>query len=81
MSSYNISKFMKEDGFSNIPENRDIKYSSKQLKMGIAVEMEHTTNKKVAKKIAKDHLAEFPDYYTRLARMEKDAKLYWKDRK
>lgn len=44
-----------------------------ELKMGMKIEMEHTTNKLVAKKIALDHLAEFPDYYTRLAKMEKEA--------
>lgn len=45
---------------------------SKQLKMGIKVEMEHTDDKEVAKKIALDHLAEFPNYYTALIEMEKN---------
>jgi len=36
--------------------------------------MEHTNNKLVAKRIVLDHLAEFPDYYTRLAKMEDEAK-------
>ena len=36
-----------------------------QLKMGSKVELEHTTDKKQAKKIANDHLKEMPDYYTR----------------
>jgi len=45
----------------------------KELKMGIKVEMEHTTEPKVAKRIALDHLAEVSDYYTRLAKMEKEA--------
>jgi len=49
------------------------KYDKEQLKMGIKVEMEHTTNPLLAKKIAFDHLAEIPDYYTRLAKMEKEA--------
>jgi Protein of unknown function (DUF5661) len=43
---------------------------SKQLEMGTKVEMEHTTNKILAKRIALDHLAEIPDYYTRLKKME-----------
>ena len=42
----------------------------KELKMGIKVEMEHTKNKVIAKRIALDHLAELPDYYTRLTKME-----------
>ena len=40
--------------------------------MGIKVEMEHTKNKAVAKRITLDHLAELPDYYTRLNKMEND---------
>jgi hypothetical protein len=38
----------------------------KELEKGIAVEYEHTTDKDIAKRIALDHLAELPDYYTRL---------------
>ena len=37
-----------------------------QLKLGIKTEMEHTDNKKQAKEIAMDHLAEDPKYYTKL---------------
>jgi len=37
-----------------------------ELKVGIAVEMEHTNNPKEAKKIAIDHLKEDPNYYTKL---------------
>lgn len=37
-----------------------------QLDMGVKVEMEHTKDKEVAKKIATDHLAEDPEYYTKL---------------
>jgi len=42
----------------------------KELEMGIKVEMEHTKNKAIAKRIALDHLAELPDYYSRLKKME-----------
>jgi hypothetical protein len=49
----------------------DSNYNPKELTWGIKVEMEHTTNKEVAKKIAKDHLDEFPDYYTNLIKMER----------
>ncbi len=48
-------------------------YNPKQLKMGIEVEREHTSDPRIAERIAKDHLAEIPDYYTRLAKMEKEA--------
>lgn len=45
-----------------------------ELEMGIEVEMEHTTNPLIAKRIALDHLTELPDYYTRLAKMEEEGK-------
>lgn len=44
-----------------------------QLLMGIKVEQEHTTDKFRALEISIDHLAEFPDYYTRLKEMEEEA--------
>ena len=47
-----------------------IKYDPMQVKIGTKVELEHTSNKKVAEKIAKDHLREFPNYYTHLLKME-----------
>ncbi|MFA5048634.1 MAG: DUF5661 family protein [Patescibacteria group bacterium] len=50
------------------------KYDQKQLKMGTAVEMEHTKDKALAQYIASQHLDEFPDYYTRLKEMEDEAK-------
>jgi hypothetical protein len=54
--------------------------SASQLRRGIAVEHEHTRGvvspsraRQIARKIACDHLLEFPDYYTRLDRMEAEA--------
>jgi hypothetical protein len=44
-----------------------------ELRMGMMVEMEHTDDKWIALEIVLDHLAEFPDYYTRLLKMEKEA--------
>jgi len=44
-----------------------------QLALGSKIEREHTDDPELAKKIALDHLAEIPDYYTRLIKMEKDA--------
>jgi hypothetical protein len=38
-----------------------------ELKKGIEVEKEHTTNKKEAVKIALDNLYEDPKYYTKLS--------------
>jgi hypothetical protein len=45
-----------------------------ELKMGVKEEMEHTDSRKVALRIALDHLWQIPDYYTRLTKMERDAK-------
>ena len=53
----------------------DSEFNSVQLAKGIQVEFEHTDSVSVAKAIAKDHLNEFDDYYIRLAKMEKEAKL------
>jgi superfamily II DNA or RNA helicase len=47
------------------------KVNPHELEMGIKVEAEHTNDKFIAEKIARDHLAEFPNYYTELAKMEK----------
>jgi hypothetical protein len=52
----------------NIP---DYKFNKSQLLIGIKVEKEHTNNNSVAKQIAKAHLSEMDDYYTKLARMER----------
>ena len=61
------------------------KVDLKQFRMGLMVEMEHgehdsetnVTNgdMKMTGKIAWAHLKEMPDYYTRLKKMESDAKL------
>ena len=51
--------------------NVPLKQILQQLAKGIAVEVEHTLEKPLAREIALDHLAEFPDYYDRLEKMEK----------
>ena len=43
----------------------------KQLKMGIKVESEHTTDKNEAESIALQHLDELPNYYSKLKKVEK----------
>jgi Protein of unknown function (DUF5661) len=58
-----------------------------QFHMGLGVELEHgrrdaETNvsdddELTTGKIARAHLNEFPDYYTRLAKMEAEAERYW----
>lgn len=52
--------------------NVTVKSIRQQLTKGIKVEKEHTTDHTVAKEIALDHLAEYPDYYDRLETVEED---------
>jgi hypothetical protein len=61
-----------------------------EFRCGLAVELEHgrsdpATNvtdddEEMTGRIARAHLNEFPDYYTRLAKMEADAERYWSER-
>lgn len=62
-------------------------FDVEQFRMGLDVELEHgkvnpltnvTDDDSIRTgKIVLAHLKEFPDYYTRLAKMEKEAKEYW----
>lgn len=62
-----------------------------QFRCGMLVEFEHgneneltniTNNDElITGKIALAHLREFPDYYDRLEKMEKEAKLFWSQNK
>ena len=52
----------------------DVSFVKRQLEMGIPIEHEHTKDKDLATDIALQHLDEIPDYYTRLKKMEADAK-------
>lgn len=52
----------------------------KQINKGEKVESEHTTDKEKQTEIATDHVSEFPDYYDRLEKLEKDADKYWKNK-
>ena len=65
-------------------------FDVEQFRMGMDVELEHGTQDletnvtdddvTVTAKIARAHLNEFPDYYTRLAAMETEAEAYWASR-
>ena len=67
------------------------KYNPEQFRAGLGVELEHgTVNQSsnvtdddplITGRIALAHLTEFPDYYTRLARMEAEAKSFWDSKK
>ena len=51
--------------------NMDAKQLKPQLEKGIQHELEHTDKRTEARRIALDHLVEFPDYYDRLDKIEK----------
>ncbi|MFA6106512.1 MAG: DUF5661 family protein [Patescibacteria group bacterium] len=63
------------------------KYDLEQFRAGMDVELEHGTvdpvtnvtddNEIMTGKIALAHMKEFPDYYERLEKMEKEAEAFW----
>ena len=63
------------------------KFDVEQFRAGLGVELEHGNVNQTSNvtnddplmtgKIALAHLTEFPDYYTRLAKMEEEAKSFW----
>lgn len=67
------------------------KFDVEQFRMGLDVELEHGTidpatdvthdDPMLTGKIALAHLNEFPDYYTRLARMEQEAEEFHRDQR
>ena len=67
------------------------KFDVEQFRAGLGVELEHGTVNQSSNvtdddplmtgKIALAHLTEFPDYYTRLAKMEAEAKSFWDSKK
>jgi len=63
---------LQKEGVGKHTDVPDDKFDKEQLEMGIEVEKEHTDDPAIAKEIAKDHLAELSDYYTRLEKMESE---------
>jgi len=66
------------------------KFDVEQFRRGMDVELEHGTidpntnvtedDALVTGKIALAHLNEFPDYYTRLDKMEEEAEEFWEEK-
>ncbi|MFW0861989.1 MAG: DUF5661 family protein [Candidatus Komeilibacteria bacterium] len=66
------------------------KFDVEQFRMGMDVELEHGEkdpetdvthdNPLTVGKIALAHLNEFPDYYTRLDKMEEEAEEFWENK-
>ncbi|MDD5032451.1 MAG: hypothetical protein PHR36_05465 [Patescibacteria group bacterium] len=67
------------------------KFDVEQFRAGMDVELEHglvsqhtnvtDSDSLITGKIALAHLNEFPDYYTRLEKLEKEAEAYWQGKK
>ncbi len=65
------------------------KFDLEQFRTGLNTELEHglaspetnvtNNNPLLTGKIALAHLREFPDYYTRLKKLEEEAKKYWSE--
>jgi hypothetical protein len=65
-------------------------FDVEQFRMGMDVELEHGAHDPITNvtnndplmtaKIALAHLKEFPDYYTRLEKMEDEAEAFWEQR-
>lgn len=58
-----------------------VDYVIRQAEIGSTVEREHVTKHDEAYNIALQHIAEFPDYYKHLLKMEKKLKGEWKNGK
>lgn len=85
-----IKKKFTEEEAKEIGEKLGIKWDKfdvNQFMIGMNVELEHGTHDEVTNvtnddsimtgKIALAHLNEFPDYYDRLEKMEKEADEFW----
>ena len=66
------------------------KYDVEQFRVGMDIELEHGKENIITNvtdddplltgKIALAHLNEFPDYYTRLLKLEEEAEDYWENK-
>lgn len=87
-------KTFTEDEAKAIGDNINISWDEvniDEFRRGLGVELEHGSrypetnvindDPNLAGKIAWAHLIEFPDYYTRLNKMESEADAYWKDKR
>ena len=88
-----IKKSFTSDEAKSIGESLMVSWISfdvEQFRLGLDVELEHgrrspdtnvtSDDPLITGKIALAHLNEFPDHYTRLDKLEKEAENYWKDK-
>lgn len=64
-----LKKFVSAEEIAK-KHNRPLKEILKALEAGTKIEMEHTSNKKLAARIASHHLKEKPNYYELLKKVE-----------
>lgn len=76
LEDVNFTEAFLNAGNFNKSTKDEAEVDKKELEMGIEVEMEHTTDKRLARRIALDHLVEkgLPNYYSLLKKMEEDGK-------
>jgi len=78
-ASYNLIQSFFSKGRYN-EQGQGKTFNESELKIGDKIELEHTDNPIIARRIAQDHLTEFPGtgnndgYYSRLLKMETEAK-------
>ena len=88
-----IKKHFTHDEAKQVGESLGVDFSKwdvEQFRMGMDVELEHGTidsntnvtndDPVITGKIALAHLNEFPDYYTRLEKLEKEGEDYWQNK-
>jgi hypothetical protein len=69
-----FSKWAKDKIPGGLADKKSPKdFDRERLAQGIKVEMEHTSDKAIAREIAMDHLTEDPNYYRKLKKIEKHA--------
>jgi hypothetical protein len=69
-----IAEHLRQYGLPNgrSKGRRPSEFDPVQLRRGIQVELEHTSDPKIAERIAMDHLVEDPLYYVKLATIHVD---------
>ncbi|HSX23293.1 MAG TPA: DUF5661 family protein [Gaiellaceae bacterium] len=69
-----IAEHLRRRGLPNgrAKGRRPSEFDPVQLRHGTRVELEHTRDRKIAERIAMDHLVEDPLYYVKLAKIHTD---------
>ena len=75
----NFTKHFVQAGHSHDKQFTAAMADPNELAMGIQEEYEHTLHRDIAEKIALDHLSKIKYYYTRLRKMEQEARPYWEE--